>query len=80
MWLFQNVLQWSYFTSIQYKIYGKSMLYNLHHQKFWLIHQLVTPNRNTYCKCIIHSALVLLFMIRLFFQMVGAVLLWSERK
>ncbi|ACF89588.1 hypothetical protein AW67_15620 [Salmonella enterica subsp. enterica serovar Montevideo str. USDA-ARS-USMARC-1903] len=43
MWLFQNVLQWSYFTSIQYKIYGKSMLYNLHHQKFWLIHQLVTP-------------------------------------
>lgn len=43
VWLFQNVLQWSYFTSIQYKIYGKSMLYNLHHQKFWLIHQLVTP-------------------------------------
>ncbi|AEZ45762.1 hypothetical protein STBHUCCB_20810 [Salmonella enterica subsp. enterica serovar Typhi str. P-stx-12] len=43
MWLFQNVLQWSYFTSIQYKIYGKSMLHSLHRQKLWLIHQLVTP-------------------------------------
>lgn len=43
VWLFQNVLQWSYFTSIQYKIYGKSMLHNSHRQKFWLIHQLVTP-------------------------------------
>ncbi|KAF0666890.1 hypothetical protein L244_01515, partial [Salmonella enterica subsp. enterica serovar Worthington str. BCH-3194] len=39
VWLFQNVLQWSYFTSIHYKIYGKSMLHNLHRQKFWLIHQ-----------------------------------------
>ncbi|APT81387.1 hypothetical protein NI35_1630 [Salmonella enterica subsp. enterica serovar Cerro] len=39
MWLFQNVLQWSYFTSIQYKIYGKSMLHNSHRQKLWLIHQ-----------------------------------------
>lgn len=77
MWLFQNVLQWSYFTSIQYKIYGKSMLHNLHRQKFWLIHQpgtsVLRPNRNTYCKCIIHSVLVLLFMIRLFFRMVDAV-------
>lgn len=77
MWLFQNVLQWSYFTSIQYKIYGKSMLHNSHRQKFWLIHQLVTPQPQ-YILQVYHP--VLLFMIRLFFRMVGAVLLWSERK